>query len=185
MLDSTNPQCIANLKAEIRTLQDENLTFYEKIKRMEKSWDGLIKQTTAIEAGRSKLEKEISKVIGDLDSKNTLLQHMDAQNMELQASVVVHGEENRKLNEQLQRKLEEYHNLQEEAKAANDKYNHDVKVWKEKKRIMKKQREEIARKLDACEDELQAYSNENAKLEKQLKQVCKLNTCIIITLYNY
>ena len=101
--------------------------------------------------------------------------------MDLQSNVVAAGEENRRLNDSYQQKLEELHEIQDEAKAATERYNHSMKAWKEEKRAMAKQREEISRKLDACEDELQAYFNENAKLEKQLKQVCIISSLYLFT----
>jgi len=168
-----NPPCVANLKAEIHTLQDENLTLYEKIKRMEKNWDELIKQTTLIEAKRSKLEWEVSKVRGELQTKNSILQHLDTQNADLQATITAAKEENKELNEKLQHKLEELHEFQSDSKTATERYNQGMKVWKDEKRAMIKQKEEVAKKLDSCEDELQAYFNENSKLEKQLKQITK------------
>jgi chromosome segregation ATPase len=164
-------QCITNLKEEIHTLQDENQTLYDNIKRMERNWDALIKQTTVMESCRSKLEREISKLRGELVTQTTLLKRVDEENTGLRSSIIASQEDSLKLHDKLQKKLDELHTLQGEAKTAADKYNHSMKVWKEEKRTMKKQREEIARKLDACEDELQAYFNENAKLEKQLKQV--------------
>jgi type II secretory pathway component PulF len=64
-----------------------------------------------------------------------------------------------------------------------------MKVWKDEKRAMIKQKEEVAKKLDSCEDELQAYFNENAKLEKQLKQVILLPLALFLpfhlSLYSY
>jgi chromosome segregation ATPase len=170
-LDATNSQCVANLQAEIHTLQGENETLYEKIKRMEGRFDALIKQTTEIETNRSRLEREISKVRAELSTKRSLLQHVDAQNADLKAAVAAATEENRNLHEQLQLKLEELHEFQSEAKGASEKYNQSMKVWKEEKRAIVKQKADSSKKLDACEDELQAYFNENAKLEKQLKQV--------------
>ena len=164
-------QCVANLKAEIHNLQDENLTLYEKIKRMERNWDALLKQTTGLEATRNKMEREIYKARSELLTTTSRLHTMDAQNADLQQVIGSINEERDKLNEQLQHKLDELLGLQNESLTASEKYNQSMKAWKEEKRAMIKQREEIARKLDACEDELQAYFNENAKLEKQLKQV--------------
>lgn len=171
--DNTNSQCISNLQAEIHVLKNENVVLFEKIQRMEKNWDNLIKQTSVIESSRSKLEWEIKKARSELQTKNNLLHHLDTQNTDLQVAMRVAGEENKKLNEQLQQKLNELEEFQNEAKVASEKHNHSMKLWKEEKRTMVKQREETARKLDACEDELQAYFNENAKLEKQLRQVRK------------
>eukprot|EP00026_Physarum_polycephalum_P002864 Phypoly_transcript_02873.p1 GENE.Phypoly_transcript_02873~~Phypoly_transcript_02873.p1 ORF type:complete len:753 (+),score=120.98 Phypoly_transcript_02873:184-2442(+) len=168
-----NLACVANLKAEIHTLQDENLTLYEKIKRMEKNWDGLIKQTSQMEAKRIKLEREVSQARDELQTKNFILQKLGTQNADLQATITAAKGENRELSEQLQQKLKDLHEFQSNSTSATEKYNQGMKVWKEEKRTLIKQKEEITKKLDACEDELQAYFNENAKLEKQLKQLTK------------
>lgn len=166
-----NPQCIANLKEEIHTLQGENNVLYEKIKRMESNWDALIKQTTLIEASRSKLEWDISRIRGELLAKTSLLQQLDLENNELQASLAAHEEKLHELNNIFNKKVEELHSFQTEFNEATERHALKSKAWKEEKRSINKQKEEIARKLDACEDELHSYHNENAKLEKHLKQV--------------
>lgn len=170
-MGDTTLSIVTTLQSEIRTLQDENSTLYEKIKSMEATWDALIQQTSQVEARKRKLEWEISKVRGELLTKASLLQSLDSENNELHASIIAREEDNKRLNDKLTKKIEKLRTCRVGSLDASEKYIQSGKAWKEERRSINKQREELTRKLDACEDELQAYFNENAKLEKHLKQV--------------
>lgn len=162
----------SSLLNEISNLREENSALYAQIKRMEGNWDGLLKQIELVEAHRTKLEREIIRVKSELKAKVQLISAMNVENNELKSVVSTKESSSQETNTELHKKLEELQAMQAEAKEATDKYKQSLRMWKDEKKVLVKHKEDTERKLENCEEELQVYVTDNAKMEKQLKLVC-------------
>lgn len=171
MMAESSAGSVAYLKEEVHNLKDENALLYAQLQRMEKNWDALLKKVENGEACRKKGEKDIYKLRHELQDKLLLGAKMCEENSELKTIVEAVRKQNQELNDQLQQQQEAVKSLEEEATATTEKYKQGAKTWKEEKRVLVKQKEDGRKKLESCEEELQIYINDNAKLERQFKQV--------------